>query len=148
MSLPPPKSTRFPYTTLFRSGREIDFGWNSPEILIYVAAYLLVTIPTSILIYELTHKWDVVVNGYDRKESLKNAGKWIGIIERFLVLTFTLLGTFEPIGFLIAAKSVFRFGDLTNSKDTKRTEYVLIGTLVSFSIAIIIGLLTKQLIRM
>lgn len=128
-------------------GREINFGWNSSEILVYVAAYILVTMPTSILIYELTRKWDVEVNRNNSDKSLENAGKWIGIVERILVLTFTLLGKFEPIGFLMAAKSVFRFGDLTGATERKRTEYVLIGTLLSFAISVIVGLLTKQIIK-
>jgi len=44
------------------------------------------------------------------------------------------------VGFLLTAKSVFRFGDLKESKDRKLTEYILIGTLLSFGIAIIVGL--------
>ena len=52
----------------------------------------------------------------------------------------------EGIGFLLAAKSVFRFGDLNNSKDRNLTEYVLIGTLLSFGIAIIIAGIFKYLI--
>ena len=51
-----------------------------------------------------------------------------------------LVGVVEAVGFLLAAKSVFRFGDLKDDKDRMRTEYVLIGTLLSFGIAIGIGL--------
>lgn len=40
----------------------------------------------------------------------------------------------EAVGFLLAAKSVFRFGDLRDDQDRKRTEYVLIGTLLSFGL--------------
>ncbi len=50
-----------------------------------------------------------------------------------------LVGCMEGIGFLLAAKSVFRFGELTKAKEVKITEYVLIGTLSSFTIAILIG---------
>ena len=45
------------------------------------------------------------------------------------------------IGLLIAAKSVFRFGDLNKGKNRKLTEYVLIGTLLSFGLAILSGML-------
>ncbi len=124
---------------------EIDYCWDSPKILIYIISYFSVTTPASILVVELTKKWDLEVNG-NNNHSLENAGKWIGIIERILILTFTILGKYEPIGFMLAAKSIFRFGDLTNSKDRKRTEYVLVGTLLSFSISIIIGLITNQII--
>jgi hypothetical protein len=47
------------------------------------------------------------------------------------------------VGFLIAAKSVFRFGDLKESKDRKLTEYILVGTLVSFGLAIFTALVTQ-----
>ena len=126
---------------------EFAFCWDSPKVLIYIVSYILVSIPTSILVDELTKKWGVEVND-NNSDSLENAGKWIGIIERVLILTFTILGKFEPIGFMMAAKSVFRFGDLTNSNDRKRTEYVLVGTLLSFAVAIIAGLLTKQIIKL
>ena len=43
----------------------------------------------------------------------------------------------------LAAKSVFRFGDLNKAKDIKTTEYVMLGTMTSFAIAIIVGLLVK-----
>jgi len=135
------------YTNQLNSlSNEFVFCWDSPKVLIYITSYLLVSIPTSILVGELTKKWDFEVNG-NNSDSLENAGKWIGIIERILILTFTLLSKFEPIGFMMAAKSVFRFGDLTNSNDKKRTEYVLIGTLLSFAVSIIVGLLTKQIIK-
>jgi hypothetical protein len=77
------------------------------------------------------------------EESLSNAGKYIGMLERLLVFIFIVTGHWEGIGFLLAAKSVFRFGDLKKSKDRKLTEYILIGTLLSFSIALAVGLLAQ-----
>lgn len=78
--------------------------------------------------------------------SLPNAGKWIGYLERILILTFILTGNAEGIGFLLAAKSVFRFGELSKAQDIKTTEYVLIGTLASFTVAILVGFATLLLI--
>jgi hypothetical protein len=49
------------------------------------------------------------------------------------------------VGFLITAKSVFRFGNLKESKDRQLTEYILIGTLLSFGIAIITGIIYTTL---
>src|SRR5690606_2679655 len=46
------------------------------------------------------------------REILYKAGRWIGIIERVLVLSFVFIQQFGAVGFLLAAKSVFRFGDL------------------------------------
>ncbi|OHX64045.1 DUF3307 domain-containing protein [Flammeovirga pacifica] len=73
--------------------------------------------------------------------SLIDAGQWIGILERILILTFVLNGDIKSIGFLLTAKSVFRFGDLKGGKDRQMTEYILIGTLLSFSLAIFTGLI-------
>jgi hypothetical protein len=69
------------------------------------------------------------------------------MLERLFVFTFVITGNWEAIGFLLAAKSVFRFGDLKESKDRKLTEYILIGTLLSFGIAILIGVMTLKLIQ-
>ena len=59
------------------------------------------------------------------------------------VFYFVVSVNFEAIGFLLAAKSIFRFGDLKEAKDRKLTEYVLIGTLLSFGIALLTGILVK-----
>lgn len=111
---------------------------------IIVTAVLLLTSPVSILIKTVISIW--TPNQNDTKEDLQNAGKYIGILERLFVLCFIIAGQFSAIGFLMAAKSIFRFGDLTQAKDRKLTEYVLIGTLLSFGIAILTGLLTKYLL--
>ena len=60
-----------------------------------------------------------------------------------MTLTFVLTGHIEGVGFLLTAKSVFRFGDLKEAKDIKTTEYVMIGTMWSFAIAIAAGLLVS-----
>ena len=91
-------------------------------------------------------KWDIN-KLIESNESLKDAGKYIGILERILVFVFIITDHWEAVGFLITAKSVFRFGDLKESKNRKLTEYILIGTLISFGIAILIGLLYQFLIN-
>lgn len=70
---------------------------------------------------------------------IKDAGKYIGILERLFVFLFVISSFWEGIGFLLAAKSIFRFGDLKENKEIKLTEYILIGTLLSFGFAIAIG---------
>lgn len=77
---------------------------------------------------------------------LKDAGKYIGMLERLFVFLFVLTNFWEGIGFLLAAKSIFRFGDLKDTNDVKLTEYILIGTLLSFGLAILIGKVCLKLI--
>ena len=81
------------------------------------------------------------LSNVDDKLSLESAGKLIGMLERVLVFVFIYMGRWEGVGFLLAAKSVFRFGVLKDAHSMKLTEYVLIGTLLSFGIAIVIGII-------
>ncbi len=46
-------------------------------------------------------------------------------------------------GLLVAAKSVFRFGDLTDGTNRKNAEYHLIGTLMSFAYALTVSYGTR-----
>ena len=71
----------------------------------------------------------------------------IGYLERTLVLIFILQGQWAAIGFLVTAKSVFRFSDLKIGQDRKLTEYILIGTLLSFGIAILTGVLVQGITK-
>ena len=66
-------------------------------------------------------------------------------MDRLLVFTFILTNHFEAVGFLIAAKSIFRFGDLKDGNDLKLTEYILIGTFLSFGIAVFIALIISNM---
>lgn len=77
----------------------------------------------------------------EKEDSLKKAGSFIGNLERLFVFFLAFFGQMSAIGFLIAAKSVFRFGDLQKSKGRKLTEYVLIGTMLSFGMALVVYLL-------
>jgi hypothetical protein len=73
-------------------------------------------------------------------DGLENGGKWIGRFERALIFVFIFIGEPAGIGFLVAAKSILRFEE---AKQQKLAEYVLIGTLLSFSLAIAIASITK-----
>lgn len=115
----------------------VHYGLSIKAWLI-LTAYISVLSPASILIKAFMEyeKW---IPADASAQGMPNAGKWIGYLERVLILTFIFTNNIEGIGFLLAAKSVFRFGELNKSKDVKTTEYVLIGTLASFAIAILIG---------
>ncbi|WP_348822429.1 DUF3307 domain-containing protein [Flavobacterium aestuarii] len=119
----------------------------SNSFLILTTAVVFLTQPVSIIMSVLIKPWsDVIPN--EKEQSLKNAGKYIGILERLLVFLFICTNHFEAVGFLLATKSVFRFGDLKESKERKLTEYILIGTLLSFGIALLVGLLTQYLLKL
>ncbi len=116
--------------------------------LLLLLAIILLTSVTSIVLKVIFSIWDKDLEKISEKDSsLKDAGRYIGMLERLFVFTFVLLGQWEAIGFLLAAKSVFRFGDLTKASDRKLTEYILIGTLLSFGIAIMLGIVFLNLIK-
>ena len=124
------------------------------RILLRVLGYLLMIGPVGYIIQFLTKKW---LFELDPDDSLKEAGKWIGILERVLTITFIFISQYSAIGFLVAAKSILRVIDKPDKpsgeptlikpfSSRKRTEYVLIGTFLSFTIAILTGLVVNWLL--
>ena len=75
---------------------------------------------------------------------LPGGGSTIGNLERGLIFLLILSGQAQSIGFLIAAKSVLRFGSVSSEKEV--SEYVIIGTLASFSWGIVVALATTALL--
>lgn len=119
----------------------------SDTFIILATAMLFLTQPVSIILGILTKPWSEAISD-EREKSLKYAGKYIGFLERILIFVFICTHHFESIGFLLATKSVLRFGNLKESKERKLTEYILIGTLLSFGIALLVGLLTQYLLKL
>jgi len=122
--------------------------WINNEFWILLTGFLLVTKPSSIFIKTIISIWSPESQDSHKDNSLASAGNYIGILERVLVVLFILTAHFEAVGFLLAAKSIFRFGDLKEAKDRKLTEYVMIGTLISFGIAIGIGFILQALLQL
>jgi len=128
----------------YKGSLDISF-LNATRTWALISGVLFLTMPTSIIMKVIIDKW-IPDNQPGSPKSLQNAGKYIGILERVLIFLFILTNHFEAVGFLLAAKSIFRFGDLKEAHDLKLTEYVLIGTLLSFGIAIVTAMLTQMFI--
>jgi hypothetical protein len=116
-------------------------GWNFLHWMLLLCLLLLTQV-SAVIIRLLVARWIPQVPSPDW--TLQNAGTFIGMLERLMVFAFVVTGHWEGIGFLIAAKSVLRYGDLKDVKDRRLTEYVLIGTLLSFGIGLAVGLLYLQ----
>ncbi len=125
--------------------------FSNPVLLSFIVAYLLILTPAGFLIRNILtpigEKIKAIEKNNESKDSsdLKNgynnlddAGRLIGYLERILVLTFVFINEYAAIGFLITAKSIFRF------KEDKAylVEYYLLGTFLSMTIVVIIGLAT------
>ena len=104
------------------------------KFLLIVTAYLVCLKPANIFIREVFQSTGIQVSS---DNEMPNAGKVIGILERILTLTLIIVLQYSAVGFLIAAKSILRYGN----NETLKTEYVLIGTMLSFGIAVIAGII-------
>ena len=103
------------FTTLIYTGTNftIENVFND-QILILSIALLLVTQVSAIVIKVIITQWSPESKN-ENDDSLAKAGRYIGVLERLFVFVFVVTNHWEAIGFLLAAKSVFRFGDLTSS---------------------------------
>jgi protein-S-isoprenylcysteine O-methyltransferase Ste14 len=116
----------------------------SKQALLTLLALIILIPVSSIIMLTIMSKWQL--NETPKEDGLRKAGAYIGVLERLFIFLFVVLGQWAGIGFLITAKSVFRFGDLSRAKDRKLTEYILIGSLFSFLLALITGLAYNYLI--
>ena len=80
-------------------------------------------------------------------EGLTNGGMYIGWLERLLTMILILIGHPTGIGFLIAAKSILRFGEIKESRHRKLAEYIIIGTFLSFGWALVVSVATQKSIE-
>jgi len=122
----------------------IDFLVNiETKTIAIITGCILCTKPANIIIKNLFITFSINIPNDDEtdsgEKSIPNAGKLIGITERLLALALIILGQYEAVGLIIAAKSILRFSDPLKS------EYVLVGTLLSFGIAAFTGILINIL---
>ena len=109
-----------------------------PAAMALIAGFVLATRAGGFAMALLMAPWgDVGLGG------LPNGGRFIGLLERGLIFVLVLTGQASGIGFLIAAKSVLRFGAVR--EEGRLSEYVIIGTLASFGWAILAATATMAL---
>ncbi|HNX03190.1 MAG TPA: DUF3307 domain-containing protein [Candidatus Cloacimonas sp.] len=83
---------------------------------------------------------------YEKDNHQYQASRLIGMSERFLITIAVLIGHYELIGFLIAAKSLMRLPEIQDRNTENYSNYILVGTLVSYSWALSIALLFNKLL--
>ncbi len=108
---------------------------------IILLAMVFLTRPIGVVIGLITKPFRKQIKEFD-ENTLAKAGTWIGILERLIVFFLVLIQQWEAMGILVAAKSIIRLRD----GDQKMSEYVLIGTLISISFAVITGFVVSKLI--
>lgn len=125
-----------------------QIGWD--RIGITVMGFLLVVNEVNILFRFIFDLFGVsrpgnmksAKNGTDEREY--NTGRLIGILERTIVYFLVIIGKYEAIGFIMAAKAFTRFKEL---EDRAFAEYVLIGTLLSIALSVGVALFVSQILR-
>lgn len=115
---------------------------NIYKFWLITVAFIYVTTPAGFFISGFLRE---IVKTEIKTEMLR-VSVWIGIFERILIVLFVLVDKLDAVGFLIAAKSIFWVKDKENSKSYNR-DFYLIGTLISFTLAITVGLVLKELLK-
>ena len=110
----------------------------SPDLIYIVIFYIIVIFVGAVILEKLLK----ILNYGNRNENLQ-AGRYIGMVERALILTLVVFGSISSLAMVLAAKSLARFGKLT---DQQFAEYYLFGTLNSMLIALIAGLILRELL--
>ncbi len=103
-------------------------GLSRNMVLSWTLAFLIIIKPANIIISKLL----MVYKPNDKSNSSKTdrgTGRFIGNIERIIMLTFLLIGQFSAIGLVLTAKSIARYDKI--SKEPEFAEYYLLGTLLS-----------------
>jgi len=122
-----------------------QFSWSAAtadRVLQAAIVYVAVVFAGGYLIRYLTRNLSA---GIDRPgetaEQVKNAGMYIGWLERFLVVTAILVQSPSMVGLILTGKSIARFPELKE----RFAEYFLIGTLLSIGLAVLGGLVLAEL---
>ena len=122
-----------------------EFRWlpgTGERVLQGAVVYIAVVFGGGYLIRYLTRNLAAGIRkAGETTEQVKNAGLYIGWLERFLVLTAILVQSPSMIGLILTGKSIARFPELKE----RFAEYFLIGTLLSITLAVLGGLLLATL---
>lgn len=123
--------------------------WGNVYIrtLAIIVAVILVTKFSSIVINYIIKPFQAkIFNTENNNKDEIKTGRVIGYLERIIILVLFLADLPAVVGFLITAKSILRYAEIKNESDKVMVEYVLIGTLLSFTIGISIAFITTKVL--
>ncbi len=120
---------------------------TNPLVYLYACAYVAVVFGGGYLVQKVTQSFLATMRSSltDLKPGLPNAGKYIGWVERILILTFILGGYEAAVGFLLAAKALVRYPEIKEDTRGHFAEYFLVATLTSVGLALIAGIAVNKL---
>lgn len=106
------------------------------QMLPWILALLIIHKPANIAIQKLLMVYKPENKDVDVKTD-NNAGRFIGTIERIIMLIFLAIGQYSAIGLVLTAKSIARYDRISKEKDF--AEYYLLGTLISTVVVIVVS---------
>lgn len=114
------------------------FGISETILLIWIIKILLIHKPINIFIVNVLYKYKP-----DNKNQInvsdKNAGRFIGTLERIIMTIFISLNQYSAVGLVLTAKSIARYDKI--SKEQEFAEYYLLGTLLSTICSICVSII-------
>ncbi|MBC7633457.1 hypothetical protein [Aeromicrobium sp.] len=75
--------------------------------------------------------------GVMASEQTLRGGRVLGPIERIFIFAMALAGEYAALTAVIAAKGILRFPEISRDVAGRKAEYVLVGSFVSWSIALV-----------
>ncbi len=105
------------------------------ELAVVVLGALVLTAPANWAVRALLGRIGAIDANAD-----PGVGRWIGILERLLVFAFIVAGEAAAAALVVAAKSILRFPEISGDEPALRAEYVLVGSLASWLVAVVVGL--------
>jgi hypothetical protein len=115
-------------------------GLTLNGILAIASAYVFAVFGGAVLVRMVLDGFELLRDpGIDTKN-----GRYIGMLERMLMVTLVVANALPSIAFVIAAKALARFQQLS---EFRFAEYYLIGTLSSTLIAITAGVALKAVLQ-
>ncbi len=113
-------------------------GLSEVLLLSWILALLIIQKPANIITQKLLIIYKPNNKDIDKKND-NNAGRFIGTVERIIMLIFISIGQYSAIGLVLTAKSIARYDRI--AKEQNFAEYYLLGTLISTVIAIVTALI-------
>lgn len=112
---------------------------SESRVLTWLMALLLLHKPANIFIQKILVPYKPV-SGEKENNTANNVGRFIGTLERFIMLIFISLNQYASIGLVLTAKSIARYDKISKEKDF--AEYYLLGTLLSVIVVMLTAIIT------
>lgn len=119
-----------------------DSVWESVlAVSAAVVVAILLTMPANWLIRRFLTEIRAAPTG-----GAEGAGRWIGVLERMLIFLLVIGDEAGAAALVVAAKAILRFPEISGDEPHLGAEYVLIGSLMSWLLAVAGGLVARSLL--